>query len=351
MRFTCTVTTILLIAGPIASLSTLTTNTSAQPEFDLTSTMNLDPMANFARMVSGDWKLGTVQTDSWRWGPGKHSMRVTTVGTDGRGEPWSELMLYYWHPGRQQVCLLGLHPDIPGIGRGISSGTIVFGEDTVTTTHDLYQPGNPADKPRKMGGRWVFENPDAYHEELLEDSGNGFVSLAEWNYVRSVDRNDRRAPAVDSAQKISKNLKIFEPLIGHWTTPSESAIEGIIEFQSTFEWVEYLDVMTLGITGQTKDDTSTHVFDAYLYHHVGTDSLHCLALSASGGVYEGDVSTLDDGAIQLKLTGYERNQKREYMVQLDPGLDGAMRQRVWSIAGGGHTLLHDFNSQRATNEE
>ena len=73
-----------------------------------------DPMASFARMVGGEWRMtaqsGTSMFDTWHWGPGKHSLRVMTDGSGADGKPWRELQAVYWHPGRKQVRLLGLSP-------------------------------------------------------------------------------------------------------------------------------------------------------------------------------------------------------------------------------------------------
>ena len=65
-----------------------------------------DPMAGFGRLVAGPWRLGTLQTNTWRWGPGRHSVREHTVGLDGEGNPWRELVIHYWRPDRETIHLL-----------------------------------------------------------------------------------------------------------------------------------------------------------------------------------------------------------------------------------------------------
>lgn len=349
MRPNLKVLTLLFIGVQVVCHSIATA--VAQPESEPVAVKDLGPMASFARMVTGEWRLGTVQVDTWRWGPGKHSMHVQTVGSDGRGSPWRELMVYYWHPGHKQVCLLGFHPDIPGIGRGVASGKIEFNDQTVTTTFDLYQPSDPVGKCRKMGGRWVFDGPNKYHEVLLEDNGNGLVPLAEWDYVRSVERSKHPALAVDKAPTPSKNLTAFESLLGRWRVRDGGSADGDIEVQSTLEWVEYLDVIALRGMERTQVGGSTHLLDAYMYHHVGTDSLHCLALSASGDVYEGRVSALEDGMFQLNLKGHERDGTMEYLVQFNAEAGKTLRQRVWSIAGSRRTLVLDVSHERINQEQ
>src|SRR5262245_12640298 len=85
-----------------------------------------NPTASFARMVGGEWKMtaaaGTSMFDTWHWGPGRHSMRVMTDGLGADGNPWRALGVVYWHPGRKQVCSLGLSP----YGAGVAEGAIKF---------------------------------------------------------------------------------------------------------------------------------------------------------------------------------------------------------------------------------
>src|SRR5262249_41160413 len=109
-----------------------------------------NPMASFARMVSGEWRTTALARtslfDTWHWGPGQHSMRVMTDGSGAAGEPWREIRVFYWHPGRKQVCLLGVSP----FARGVSEGTIKFDGETADGVFDLYQTGAPQ-RLRKMG--------------------------------------------------------------------------------------------------------------------------------------------------------------------------------------------------------
>ncbi len=120
----------------------------------------------------------TIRFDTWTWGAGQRSMRMHTQVSDGGGNPWRELLVVYWHPGREQVRLLGLHPDIPGIGRGVTEGTRRIEGETAEAHFDLFQPG----VRRDMAVRWTFDGSDTYHEALLEaHAGAGFVQLAEWD--------------------------------------------------------------------------------------------------------------------------------------------------------------------------
>ncbi len=170
-----------------------------------------NPMASFARMVGGEWRQtalrGTSTFDTWHWGPGKHSMRVMTDGSGSSvvPEPWRELQVFYWHPGRKQVCLLGMHPDIPAVGRGVSEGTITFEGETAEGVFDLYQTGGR----RKMGLRWTFDGPDKYHNVLLEATGpDGLKPMNEWNHFRSKGPPAPRSPTTGEAPKLAEHLAV-----------------------------------------------------------------------------------------------------------------------------------------------
>ena len=64
-----------------------------------------DPMANFARLVGGQWRqraaTGQSMEHTWYWGPGRHSIRRVTDGFGANGKPWRELQVFHWHPARR----------------------------------------------------------------------------------------------------------------------------------------------------------------------------------------------------------------------------------------------------------
>ena len=148
-----------LFAALFACTAAQDKSPDARPVSEPASAKVANPMASFARMVSDGWRqtaLSGTSTwhmfDTWHWGPGQHSMRVMTDGSDAAGGPWRELQVFYWHPGRKQVCLLGLSP----YASGVSEGTIKFEGETADAVFDLYQTGHR----RKMGLRWAFDGPD-----------------------------------------------------------------------------------------------------------------------------------------------------------------------------------------------
>jgi hypothetical protein len=86
-----------------------------------------------------------------------------------------------------------------------------------------------------------------------------------------------------------------------------------------------------------------HELDAYFYHHTGTNALRCLALSNRGGLYEGDLTVLDGGALQLDLKGYEGDRVVSHVARFDFEQDGTLRHRVWSLHGTERTLMLDVH--------
>src|SRR3954452_1898339 len=121
-------TLVLSVATQSACTAAQDKSPDAKPAQESTPAKVANPMANFARMVGGEWKMtsaagtelaaGTGLYDTWHWGPGKHSLRVMTDGIGGDGKPWRALRAVYWHPGRKQVRSLELSTFRAGVAEG-----------------------------------------------------------------------------------------------------------------------------------------------------------------------------------------------------------------------------------------
>jgi hypothetical protein len=328
----------------VVALSTCTTARDSGPDADPAAkhapAAVAGPMADFARMVPGEWRVtyanGLGQFDTWHWGPGEHSMRVMTDGFGGAGEPWRELQVLYWHPGRKQVRLLGLNP----YARSVAEGSIAFAGETADAVIDLYQTG----VHRDMSLRWTFDGPDKYRETLSETLGpGGPTPLAEWDYARALELTAARPPPAEAAPRPSEHLQALEPLLGRtWEARGDA-----FHVRSTFEWIPYADGIYASTYALT-DREPTHLLDAYFYHHTGADALRCLALANHGGVYEGDVTVLDGGALQLDLQGHEGDRVVRRRVRLDFEPDGTLRQRDWSLGGAEPELMRDLHHKPLT---
>ena len=301
------------------------------------------PMASFERMVSGEWQMrrdesspDVTQFDVWSWGPGKHSVRVQTDGSGGDGGPWRELQVLYWHPGREQVCLLGLVPH----GWGVAEGTIRFDDESGDATFDLYQHGNR----RALSVRWAFDGADRMRETLVED---GLTTLAEWSWFRSEPASSKSPHPLPSTPELTESLQALAPLLGHtWRVDGEWATGERLEFRSTLEWVPYATAVEARASTTTDGDESIPLLDLYFYDHTGRTQLRCLALTAWGGVYEGDVTVLEDGALELDLKGYEGERVAPLAARFDLHDDGSARGRVWSLEGSERTVLFDARLEK-----
>jgi hypothetical protein len=248
-------------------------------------------------------------------------------------------MVLFWHPARKQVRLLGVEP----VARGVAEGTIQFEGDTADGVFDLYQTRGL----RKMGLRWAFDGPDKYRDTLLEATGpDGLKPLAEWDHVRSKPPATPRPRAVEGA-KPSKQLEALEPLLGHaWEAKGEWAAGDAVHVRTTFEWVPLADAIYARVLAPGKAGESGHLLDAFFYHHTGANALRCLALSNRGGVFEGDVTVLDGGTLQLDLKGYAGDRVVPHVVRFDFEKDGTLRQRVWSLNGTERTLVLDVHHRK-----
>jgi hypothetical protein len=152
-----------------------------------------------------------------------------TDGADAAGNPWRQLEVVYWHPGRKQVRLLGLSP----FASGVVEGMIRFEGETADAIFDLYQTGGR----RTMGLRWTFDGPDKYRKTLLEATGSaGLTPLVEWDHVRSKTRSATRPRSAEGAPEPSERLKVLESLLGHtWEARGNWDSGHAFHIQSTFE--------------------------------------------------------------------------------------------------------------------
>jgi hypothetical protein len=304
-------------------------------------------MAGFSRLIGGEWRMtaasGTSMFDTWHWGPGRHSVRMLTDGQGADGSPWRALQAVYWHPGDAQVRLLALNP----YAESVAEGTITLEGDIADAVFDMHQTGHR----RRLRSRWTFTGADTYHDELLEATGTaGYAPLAAWDRVRVVPREEKGPAVAAEARTPTAHLRAFEALLGHtWEAKGEwarGASPGALHVQSTFEWVPLANGVYVRVVAPGKDGGAAHVLDAYVYHHTGAGVVRCLALSAAGGVYEGDVRVLDGGAIEMDLKGYEGERVVSRVVRLDLEADGTARSRVWSVEAGARTLMLDVRSRR-----
>lgn len=289
------------------------------------------PLAGFARMFPGEWMVtftgGTSMLRTWQRGPSEHSLRIITDGEGAVGEPWRDLEVVYWHPGRQRVCLLGFSC----YARGVTEAEIRFGDETVQFDIDLHQ----VQARRTLRSVWTFQGPDTYHATLLERQPGpttDFQLMVEWDFHRRQSPVPPRSLAVAGADAPSYRLSPLQPLLGRWENRADAANADALPMRTVFEWMPLADVIHARvITPSPTGDVP--LLDVFLYHHTGREALRCFAVSNRGSVYEGDVQVLDGGGVQIDLQGHDGQQALAYTVRLDFAAAAALHCRIWRLDG------------------
>ncbi|MFI4854086.1 MAG: two-component regulator propeller domain-containing protein [Phycisphaerales bacterium JB065] len=312
-----------------------------------------EPMAAFERMVHGEWRLGSrsgwSQFDRWQWGPGKRSIVHQTYGTDNEGDPWRVLSVYYHDSQRDQISMFSMHRDIPGIGRGLSEGTLSFDADIAEGVFDIRQSSRPRVEGgegngafRKMALKWSFTGNEHYIDTLLENSGRGFATLAEWKRVRTDELTPMPAVAEADA-KPSGAFAAFGPLAGrNWVSSVESPNGGAVRVRTDVEWIPYVQVIRVRSESASDGVESAAVLEAFIYRHPVAGTLHTLALASDGTVYKGSLNIEESGDMRFDLRSTHGEQLR---ATVSMEADG-MRMRVWSVEDQERTLLWDAVHQR-----
>jgi hypothetical protein len=348
MRFHRTLIALPLLAALSVRTAGQDKSTETKPGPARASTRGADPMAPFAGKVAGEGRItfasGTSMYTTRHWGPGKHSVREMTHGEEASGAPSGGLGVVYWHPGRQQIRLLGLDP----YQSGVAEGSITFEGETSESVFDLHQTGGL----RKLVSRATPAGPGKTRLALLEATGSGgLMPLTEWTSIHSDTITPVRLPPADKLPKRSKHLEPFDLLLGRtWGTAGEAkgdwAGGAVRNIQSTLEWIPFADGIYARTNALSKGSEPVHVLDAYFFHHTGARQLRCLALSNAGGVYEGNLTVLDGGALEAQIEGYEGDQVVSYVVRVDFEKDGTLRFQAWSLKGTERLLRLDVRQRK-----
>jgi len=288
-------------------------------------------------------------------------------------QPWSEEIIY-WQPVQKSFAVLHLHADAPGVGRGLSEGTLNLSSTPIQTTLTLYQPR----AQRTLAERWLLPHHNSYHAFLLEDSGAGFQPLVDWVYTRVPTNPLASAPIAPAtpapplaAAPLPAQFRAFESLINRqWISSNPSSTTSSLTPESasvrtSFEWLTTVQLLRIHITspaspsGPSAPSPATSAFnpsinmEVYIYQHMKFGDLCCLALAADGAVYQGKALPLmslgtvtSTTLIAFDLTGESSRGTTKYRLQLDRQPDTkpepSIRQRVWSLDGSEPALVHDL---------
>jgi hypothetical protein len=309
-----------------------------------------DPLAPFERMIGGRWKMttpaGRDTYDTWRWGPGRSSIRALGEGTLTEGDPWRTLAVFYTHPGDRTVRWFGAQ----SVMRGVAEGTVVFDGDRAEGEFTLHQSAGP----RALGLRWTFDGPDQYRDELLDKIPGGFALQNAWTRRRVPSPAPNESPAAESRgakATASEFMRPFEGLLGRaWlrdppADPAATRPAAAGRLRTAFEYLPHVDVVVGRIDRVAADGTSVHTTDLYLYHHTGARTLRFLALTVEDAgrerVFEGDIGLSADGrALDLRIQEPRANGAATHEASLELPVDDAVRLRVWNSKDrAGPTIL------------
>lgn len=304
--------------------------------------MGVEMMAPFERMIAGEWRMtcetGMGQFEHWQWGPGRQSTVMQTYGNDAMGGPWRAVQVTYWHPVERRIRVLTLHQEIQLIGRGVGEGTIVFDGRCLTVDFQLRQ-GGPTRPVRTLRSTWVFDGEDKYLESLTEDVGAGYGMLASWVYTRSKSRS-ALPPVAEEANRPGGRFEDLAKYVGRLLEFRGESGDGRVDV--ALEWIPYVQAVYCRVERRDEGGKAAHALDAFLFEHTATERLHCLALSESGGVYEGDVTTEKSGVMEIELKGFEGTREVRRLVRVELGGDDGARARVWRVDGTDRSILFDI---------
>ncbi|MCA9307109.1 MAG: hypothetical protein KDA16_11280 [Phycisphaerales bacterium] len=324
-------------AGVSDARSTVAIRVSAQPEghaiwrmleaaiADIHASLGADPLARFAHLVGGEWRLGLPggkwQIDRWVWGPGERSMRSRTFNSQGDGETTCGVWrVMYWHPGRGRIETLNLQ------WQGMAgTGVIAMEGDATRNDFELfYDEPNPhlrnSAQVRPLVLDWEFEGKDLYRLRLRELERGEMLVLAEWAYARSGELTAMPKSAHEAPAEV-RHLEELAGLAGRGWVSGDGLVDGRVD------WIAY----TEALFARFKIDGGA--VEAHVYVHPVTDRVMILALTETGGVYEGEARTDAGGAVVFDVMGYEGDAVVERAIRLDVE-DARVGVRVTDREGG-----------------
>lgn len=298
-------------------------NLAPQPSIQMTRQDRQSPLKDFERLVTDSWVVtassGTQMIHTWKWGPGRWSVERWTDGESARGEPWKELVVYYWDPQERNIRFLGVSP----FASGINEGTIEFDGNSATANSTLTQTSGR----RVMQTRWSFQSDSLYQETLLEkDSSGKFTELVAFQHHRVKRRDD--PSAIDAARhEVPKPFASIKFLIGK---PWNGTIgDQQRSFQTSVNWLPIANCIHATIN-ETTSGKSVEFANAYLYHEHNAETLRCLIVCANSDICEGDLREISKGKIQLTFDGRSNTGSRQLESLIEQMSDGSLQQKIQS---------------------
>lgn len=293
-----------------------TFSTSTEPQGDEQS-----PLHHFEIFTSDSWEVtaatGRKMVHKWKWGPGRNSIERWTEGESAMGDPWRELVVYYWHPQEKKIRFLGISP----YNSGVNLGTIEFDGKSAVTESTLVQSTGR----RNMQTRWAIENSDHYVETLLEkDTSGKLFELVSFDHRRiKATSNQQEIPSL--GKEIGMAFKGLEPLFEKsWTGRSDTLNRS---HRWSLDWIPIAKFCYGTISDDAKDESQNSV-NFCVYKLSDKPALRFLALCSNSDVVNGFVTFAPDGRIQLQLTRNTKNGIEQILSSIETRSDGTLNQKT-----------------------
>lgn len=324
----------MILAQTLASLSLAAclVGNSSQTQRPEQITKVSGPMAPIERLTMGEWRMksvgGSQFFETWRYGPGGHSVRKFTHGVNlhDNNRPWRDVEVFYWHPEQKKIKLLGFSP----YKASVSQGSIELKAGKLESRFETNQDG----EIRKLGIEIAFQGKDKFQETLYESvNGQPYVVGNQWNHVWS--KTVTPAPVLKSPEtpKPSGAQAILTAFAGKvWQNRSPVRNSGT--YMTDFEWIPYANVMNVRSTLKPVKGGTVGQYDLYFYQIPSAVGVQAFALFNDGSHGLGSAVAKGAGKIEVRLR-MSSSDNADRSISYSIGSNGNLEEDVWKIRKGG----------------
>lgn len=299
-----------------------------------TATKPTSPLEHFSQLVSDSWTV-TAQTGrkmqhTWKWGPGKNSIERWTDGESAQGDPWRELIVYYWQPDEKRVRFLGISP----YASGINQGTIEFDGQKAIANSRLAQTRGTRD----FQTHWQFKNADCYQETLLEkDSTGKLTELVSFEHIREPVHANLNAKVAATPAAMRDELSGLRVLLGDaWEGQMDSRPH--VSLRTSIDWIPHANFLLGRVSKKSDGDASAEFVSFFVYFDVESKSARCLCLTSAGNVYAGEIPEAKDGRVQVVLQSNSSDENKIVKTAIEATDPNHLLQQVQTSRGKKESL-------------
>lgn len=258
------------------------------------------PMSQFERLTSGEWRMksvgGSQFFETWRYGPGGHSVRKFTHGVNlhDNNRPWREVEIFYWHPGEKKVRTIGFSP----YKASVSRGSIELKAGKLESRFEMNQEGDI----RNLGIEIAFQGKDKFQETLYESvNDQPYVVGNQWNHVWS--KTETPVPVLKSTETPKPaGAQAFLTAFADKAWQGRSPVKTTGTHRTDFEWIPYANVMNIRSTSKPAKGSTMSQYDLYLYQIPSARRVQAFALFQDGSHGEGHAVSSNSGTFEIRLT-------------------------------------------------